>query len=147
MEFTEALSLLADKDLPAAYAALKELEALCDTSDVLYPYIGKFIAMLDSEKYVVRVRGFRLFCKQAKWDKDNVIDRNLEAALFILQDEKPTAVRQALAALQEVVLYKKNLRGQIRSRVLAIDFLQYKDTMHSLLAKDVAALLEIIDTQ
>lgn len=145
MDLDYSLYLLEDKDTSVAFEALKELEKLSDSSDALYPHINKFIAMLDSEKYVMRVRGFRLFCSQAKWDKDNVIDRNLSSALNILNDEKPTAVRQALAALQEVVLHKSNLREEIRQRLLEIDYLRYKDTMHSLIAKDIEALLKNMD--
>lgn len=145
MDLEYSLNLLEDKDVSAAFQALKDLEELSDTSDVLYPHINKFISMIDSEKYVMRVRGFRLLCKQAKWDADNVIDRNLDFALNILNDEKPTAVRQALAALQDIVIYKNNLHEQVRQRVLAIDYLRYKDTMHSLIAKDIDALLKAMD--
>ena len=36
--------------------------------------------------------------------------KNIDEALLILKDEKPTAVRQALAALAEIVTYKPELR-------------------------------------
>lgn len=145
MDLGYLLGLLEEKDISVAFEALKELEKISDTSDVLYPHINKFVSMMDSEKYVIRVRGFRLFCKQAKWDTDNLIDRNLDSALNILNDEKPTAVRQALTALQDIVLYKKKLREQIKQQVLEIDYLRYKDTMHSLIAKDIDSLLKTID--
>ena len=102
--------------------------------------------MIGSENYGVRVRGFRLFCRQAKWDKDNVIDENIDAALQILKDDKPTAVRQALAALADVVRFKPDLRETVRSAVSDINYLRYKDTMHSLIAKDIQELLELIET-
>lgn len=139
------LSLLENKDTSIAFKALKELEQLSDTSNVLYPYTNKFISMIGSKKYVIRVRGFRLFCKQAKWDTDNIIDTNLDFALSILNDEKPNAVRQALTALQDVAMHKKNLHEQIRERALKINYFRYKDTMRSLIAKDIEALLKMID--
>lgn len=145
MEVLYALSLLEDKDVALAYEALKELEQYSETCEVLYPHIETFLSMIDSDKYVIRVRGFRLFCKQAKWDTKCVIDANLAAAMNILEDKKPTAVRQALAALHEVVLYKKELHAQIRSRVLEIDVFQYKDTMQGLILKDIDALLSKMD--
>ena len=77
--------------------------------------------MVGSEKYVIRVRGFRLLCKQAKWDTKNIINANLEIALVILNDDKPTAVRQALAALQAVVCYKKELKEIIKEKISSID--------------------------
>lgn len=139
------LHLLEDKDNSVAFKALQELETLSDTDDALYPHINKFISMIASEKYVIRVRGFRLLCKQAKWDRDNVIDRNLDSALNILGDGKPTAVRQALAALPELVLHKRELRGQIKQRLLEIDFMRYRDSMQGLIAKDIEAVLRILE--
>lgn len=66
----------------------------------------------------------------------------MAAALAILQDEKATAVRQALSALREVVPYKKELWEIVRQQALSIDCLRYQDTMHSLIARDIQALLE-----
>lgn len=136
--------MLEDKANAVGFEVLKQLEKISDTTNAVYPYINKFISMIGSDKYVIRVRGFRLFCKQAKWDADNVIDQNLSFALSILNDDKPTAVRQALTALQDIVLYKKNLREEIRNRVLEINFFKYNDTMHSLILKDIDALLKLI---
>lgn len=145
MDLDKMLSMLEDKDVQAAFESLKELEDFSDKSNALYPYIDKFVEMIGSEKYVIRVRGFRLFCKQAKWDVDNIIDENLKATLSILHDEKPTAVRQALAALHDLVLYKEELRDLVKECVLAIDYYKYKDTMHSLIAKDIKSLLNVIE--
>lgn len=100
--------------------------------------------MISSDKYVSRVRGFRLFCRQAKWDKDFILDENIDTALNILNDEKPTAVRQALAAVVDIVGYKPDLREVVRKAVLDINYLRYKETMHSLLAKDVNTVLSLI---
>lgn len=141
----ELLSKLENKDTSVAYQALQELEALSDNSDALYSYLDKFVSMIGSDQYVIRVRGFRLFCKQVKWDEEERIDSNLDLALSILDDEKPTAVRQALVALQDVVPYKENLCEKIRRRVFEIDYLRYKDTMHSLIEKDIEALLKVME--
>ena len=65
--------------------------------------------------------------------------------MIILNDDKPTALRQALAALQDVVLYKNELRNPIKDRVLAINYHKYKNTMHSLIPKNIQSLLYIID--
>lgn len=98
MNIESIISLLEAKDPPQAYEALKKLEQLSDESDVLYPYIDKFIEMSGSVKYVLKVRGFRLLRRQAKWDKLNKIDKNIDRVLCILDDGKPTAVRQAMTA-------------------------------------------------
>ena len=138
------ISMLEDKDTSIAYKALQELERISDERGSIYAYIEKFVNMISSDKYVLRVRGFRLFCKQAKWDRDNILDENIDAALHILNDEKPTAVRQALVALSDVVRYKPELRQTVKKAVSDINYLRYKDTMHSLLAKDMQKVLGLI---
>ena len=138
------IPMLEYKDTSAAYKALQELEQISDETGSIYVYIERFINMISSDKYVVRVRGFRLFCKQAKWDRDNILDENIDAALYILNDEKPTAVRQALAALSDVVRYKPDLRETVKKAVSNINYLRYKDTMHSLIAKDIQEVLGLI---
>jgi len=145
-ELEARIQMLKDKNNTVAFKASQELEQISDETGALYGYTGEFADMISSENYGVRVRGFRLFCRQAKWDKDNVIDENIDAALRILKDDKPTAVRQALAALADVVRYKPDLRETVRSAVSNINYLRYKDTMHSLIAKDIQELLELIET-
>lgn len=144
MELEALLSRLTEKNTTPAYAALQELERLSDESAALYPYTERFIEMLDSGSYAVRVRGFRLLCKQAKWDVDGVIDKNIDHILGMLNDSRPTAVRQALAALHEVVPCKRALCGVIKEHVLAIDPLRYQDTMHRLILQDMQSLIEAI---
>ena len=82
-----------------------------------------------------------MFCRQARWDENGVIDRHLGRALAILEDEKPTAVRQALAALLDVVPYKRTLWPVIRGRLEAMDLSRYKDSMSPLIQKDIQTLL------
>ena len=73
------------------------------------------------------------------------MDRNLDRALTILEDEKPTAVRQALAALEELAPYKKTLWPVIRQRLEAMDPGRYKDTMAPLIEQDIRQLLEMMN--
>lgn len=79
----EKLIFLEAKDTSTAYRVLQELESLSEESAVLYPYLPKFQEMITSRHYVQRVRGFRLYCKQAKWDTSKQIDESLEQALVI----------------------------------------------------------------
>ncbi|WP_283675622.1 hypothetical protein [Butyricicoccus sp. Marseille-Q5471] len=112
---------------------------------ILYFYLNEFIAMLKSEKYVVRVRGFRLLCKQAKWDVDNIIDKNIEEILLAVYDKKPTAVRQTLQYLRYIVPLKKGLNSKIKDTVLSIDCSQFKETMRPLIEKDIHNLIADIE--
>ena len=143
-DIASLITMLEYKDTSIAYKALQELERISDETGSVYAHIEKFVNMIRSDKYVVRARGFRLFCKQAKWDRNNILDENIDAALHILNDEKPTAVRQALAALSDVVRYKPDLRETVKKAVYEINYLRYKDTMHSLIAKDIREVLDLI---
>ncbi len=142
MDLEYLLSVLTAKDTKQAYGALPELERLSKESNDLYPYTEQFADMVEDKAYAVRVRGFRLFCNQARWDGDGLIDGHLDRALAILEDEKPTAVRQALAALLDLVPYKRNLWPAIRERVATMDLKRYQDSMTPLIEKDIRALLE-----
>lgn len=144
MDLDLMLSLLQSKDTKQAYGTLLELERLSEASDELYPYTAHFADMVGSDRYVVRVRGFRLFCKQARWDTEHVLDQHMAAALTVLNDEKPTAVRQSLAALGDVVPYKRELWGVIRERAQNIDCSRYPDTMRDLIVRDVQTLLKLM---
>lgn len=147
MEIRDKIRRLYEKDTKDAYANLQELEAISECKDILYAYLDEFISMLKSEKYVVRVRGFRLLCKQAKWDGGNKIDEAIEDILAAVHDEKPTAVRQALQYLEYIVPYKKGLNDRIKEAALSIDCSVLKDTMRPLIAKDIQNLVQLIETQ
>ena len=55
------------------------------------------------------MRGFRIICKLSKWDKDNNINNIIDSLLQVLDDEKPTIVRQCLSSLNNLLLYKIDL--------------------------------------
>ena len=145
MTVEDLLQALDRKDNTEAYQALLELERLSSDSNVLYPYTEKFAEMTESDRNVVRVRGVRLFCSQAKWDSGSMIDRFLDQVLSVLQDDRPTTVRQTLAALQDVVRYKPELRDKVIEAADKIDVSRYKDTMQGLLIGDIGRLHDMID--
>jgi len=140
----ESISKLYEKDISEGYKNLQELEALSEKDNSLYPYIDEFISMLGSDKYVVRVRGFRLLCKQAQWDDNRRIDNAIDKIMAFLNDDKPTAVRQALKSLEDVVIHKKNLCASIKATVMTLDYSHFKDTMRPLIEKDIHSLLLLI---
>lgn len=71
------LEILFDKGTSQAFEALKEMEAMSNNSAIFYGYIEKFLEMIGSDKYVIRCRGFRMYCKQAKWDTEKKIDQSI----------------------------------------------------------------------
>ena len=101
-----------------------------------------YLEMLRSESSYHRVRGFRMLCAGAIWDTQGVIRENLPQILAQLEDKKPTAVRQCLAALPALVKGRPELTVRVCEAVAALDFSGYRDTMRPLLEKDREAFLK-----
>ncbi|MEA5050976.1 MAG: SufBD protein [Oscillospiraceae bacterium] len=122
------------------YAYLLELERRSAAGDELYADFDAFLRLLEDPSSCVRTRGFRLCCAQAPWDRQNKLKANADVLLWRLGDEKPAVVRQCLAALRSVLLYKPELGEAIVARIAALDLSKYKDSMRPLIEKDIAAL-------
>jgi len=149
METSQRIAMLYEKDTSATHRNLLELEKLSDAKNSLYCYFDQFISMLDSEIYGVRVRGFRLMCKQAKWDKENKINGSIEKILLSLDDEKPSAVAMFLQSLGHSLLpYKKELGEKIRQVIIFLDCSRFRaDTMRPLIKREINKLTKQIDAQ
>ncbi len=136
----DIIEKLQDKNNTAAYRFLLELEAASAESNELYDYFEKFLKLLSQQNSFVRVRGFRLCCAQAQWDSENKLGYYIDELLAILDDDKPTAVRQCLTALHTVILYKPDLCGRIEEKLRTLNLGKYKDSMRPLIEKDIEDL-------
>ena len=108
---------------------------------MLYEYFDDIKKMLLDEKSHIRMRGFRIICKLSKWDRDNKTNNAIESLLNVLDDEKPTIVRQCLASLNSLLLYKPDLSNKIESKLKNMDLSKYKDSMKPLIQKDIDCIL------
>ena len=131
---------LQNKNDKEAHQLLLQLESRSAETDEVYDYFDDFLGLLKGKSSYVRTRGFRLICALAQWDHENKIERNIDALLSMLDDEKPTAVRQCLAALHNIVLYKPDLSETIEDKLDQMDLSKYKDSMSPLIQKDVEEL-------
>ena len=136
----DIISGLQSKNNKEAHQLLLQLEVQAAGSNELYDRFADFLDLLNSKSSFVRTRGFRLACAQARWDVEHKIEKNLDRLLCMLDDEKPTAVRQCLAALHMVVLYQPGLADRIEAKLDAMDLSGYRDSMHPLIEKDIAEL-------
>nr|WP_326185271.1 SufBD protein [uncultured Oscillibacter sp.] len=127
-----------------AYQLLLMLERESAESNVLYDCFEEFIGLLKSESSFVRVRGFRLACAQARWDVEHKIEKNFDTLLIMLDDEKPAAVRQCLAALRTVLSCKPDLAGRLAEKLRAMDLSKYPDSMAPLLRKDIEEMRTLL---
>lgn len=138
----EKLENLYNKDNNSAYKTLLELEALTAESNELYSYFDNLLEMLNSDNTFIGVRGFRLICSLAKWDNENKIDKNIDVILKEIEDDKGTSVRQCLGKLNLLLLYKVELREIIENKIKKLDLSKYKDSMRSLIKKDIDYILK-----
>lgn len=133
---------LYNEDNNIAYKTLLELETMTTESNDLYNYFNEFLKMLSNEKTFIRVRGFRLICSLAKWDNENKINKNIDIILSELEDEKGTSVRQCLEKLNLILMYKIELTDIIENKIRSLDLSNYKESMQSLIKKDIDYILE-----
>jgi hypothetical protein len=122
-----------------------EISAKSAASAEYYAYFDEFIGLLPSKSSYVRTRGFILACAQARWDDKGKLAGAPKSMLTLLNDEKPTVVRQCLKALHEVVLYRPDLCEAIKAEVERIDLSKYKDSMSPLIKKDMSELLKMME--
>lgn len=145
MNHQEIIDALKDKNDKRAYEFAKELSAKSAETKEYYELFDEFIGMLGEKSSYVRARGFCLACTQARWDCDGKLDASFDKLSILLNDEKPTVVRQCLSALHEVVLYRPELCEKISSAVKNIDLSRYKDSMSPLIKKDAEELLRMME--
>lgn len=113
----DIIEKLQDKNSTAMYRFLLELEATSAGSDELYNYFEEYLKLLSHKSSFVRVRGFCMCCAQAQWDSKNKLEHHIDELLTILDDDKPTTVRQCLSALHTVILYKPDLCERIEEKL------------------------------
>jgi len=138
----EKVENLYNEDNNSAYKTLLELETITTESNDLYNYFDEFLKMLNNDKTFIRVRGFRLICCLAKWDNENKINNNIDVILKEFEDEKGTSVRQCLEKLNLILMYKIELTDVIDNKVRNLDLSNYKESMQSLIKKDIDYILE-----
>lgn len=133
--------ILRAKDTKSTYSLFVQLEQQAREDPALFREYPLYLEMLESESSFIRVRGFRMLCAGAKWDTQGVLRENLPRILAGLRDDKPTAVRQCLAALPGLINGRPELRAQVCETVSELDLSGYKDTMRPLIRKDAEAFL------
>lgn len=136
---------LTDKNDMAACEFAKQLAVESTESDKYLECIPLFARLLSDKSSYVRTRAFGLICNQARWADDGRIDEVFGQMVPLLNDPKPTVVRQCLGALHELVLYRPEMKVKIKEAVAGIDLGQYKDSMSPLIKRDMEALLKVME--
>lgn len=71
-----------------------------------------------------------------RYDTENKIDKNIDLLLSILDDDKPSIVRQCLGDIKLLFTIPKII-DKIKYRLTYLDLSKYKDTMKPLIEKDI----------
>ena len=138
------ISKLKDKNEMAAYEYCKQIVVESSQSDEHFDSIDELASLLTDKNSYVRTRGFGLICCQARWDKEGKIKSVWDKMIPLLNDPKPTVIRQCLASLHEVVLYLPEMTDDILAAIKDIDLSKYKDSMSPLIKRDAEELSKII---
>lgn len=135
---------LVDKDNKQAYECLKLLEQASLKSAEVYPFFDQFVDMLDDSNSYIRTRGIILIAANAKWDIDFKLDEIIDLLLRHIADDKPIMARQCIKILPSVVKYKPDLKADIEKALNLASPSRYKDSMQSLVSKDIQQALQEI---
>ena len=140
----EILRKLTDKNNKTAYEFAKQLGVESSESDKYLAMIPRFAELLQDKNSYVRTRAFVLICNQARWADSGQIEAVFDKMILLLNDPKPTVVRQCLEALHEVVLFRPELSDEIETVLDEMDLSKYKDSMLPLIEKDIEALRNLL---
>ena len=141
----ELVENLYSKDNKFAYENLKLLLSDSERSNSVYKYFDRFSLMLEDKNSYIRSRGIILISANAKWDKENKIEKIIDGYLKHIMDEKPITARQCIKVLPDIVKYKPDLVGPIREALMKANKEIYPDTMKSLVYKEIISTLEQIN--
>lgn len=142
--FEELLQGLRDANDEFAYSCLKELEALSMESKKVYEKFELLVKLMEDPKSYIRTRGIRLIAANAKWDQEGKIDRIVKPLLSHITDGKPVTARQCIQALPLIAMHKPALREGILNSLKDADLGKYKESMQTLLARDIQDAVEAI---
>lgn len=137
MNTSETFSLLFNKNQNIAYKALKILQEESEHTDQVYPFLDIMIDMLDSSQSYIRTRALILIACNAKWDRENKIDKIIDQYLDHITDEKPITVRQCIKQLPMLARYKPELKETILFALHSADVDRYDESMQALIIKDI----------
>lgn len=141
MNEQEIKNKLCEKDNQIAYRNLLELETMTTESNELYSYFELFLRLLKHENSFVRVRGFRMICALAQWDKDQKINQNIIQILEVFEDENGLSIRQFLKATSVLLLYKPELSECIAQKLNQLPIEKYKESLQELIRKDISHII------
>lgn len=140
----ELVGLLRIKDNNNAYAAMKTLQKISESENVVYQYMDRLVDLMRDCNSYIRTRGLVLFASNAKWDVENKVDENIDEYLKHITDKKPITARQCIKMTPAIAKYKTELKIDIVTALQRANISIYADSMQTLVQKDIQQALEKI---
>ena len=136
----EIIAKLTAKDDKYACAIADKIISESQDTDEWYEYFDDFASLLNHPKSLVRNRILHILAANAQWDDENRFDSIISDFLTHVTDEKPITARQCIKALAQVGVAKPQYIPRILSCLREADLSNYKDSMRSLIEKDIAEI-------
>ena len=134
----DIIAKLTAKDDKYACAIADKIISESQDTDEWYEYFDTFASLLNHPKSLIRNRVLYILAANAQWDDENRFDKILDDYLAHITDEKPITARQCIKALVQVGMAKPQYIPRILSCFRGADLSKYKDSMRSLIEKDMA---------
>ena len=141
----EIINKLTAKDDKFACAIADKIIEESRETDTWYEYFDAFASLLSHPKSLVRNRALHILAANAQWDEENRFDAILPEFLSHVTDEKPITARQCIQTLAQVGLAKPQYIPQILDCFHNAGLSKYKDSMRSLIEKDMVATEDILN--
>lgn len=136
MYITLQINMLINSDNKQAYSVFKELLALSEKSDILYPYFNRFVEMMNNQdNSYIRTRGLRLIAYNSRWDVDNQVNNIIHEWLKYIEDVKPITARQCIKDTIIIARNKPELVDEILDALEEFHTI-YDESMQNLIYKD-----------
>lgn len=139
------VNLLQEKNDKKRYNAFLLLQAHSRLQPSIYAHWDTLESKLDSDNSYQRSLGLMLIAENVRWDKEGKFKQVIGKYFRCCNDEKFITSRQAIQGLQAVIEATNKYNSEIAQRLRNVSLIQYKDNQRSLLNKDIAKILALIE--
>ncbi len=140
----DIIAALTSKDNKYACAYAENIISESHKTDMWYDCFHDFASLLDNPNSLVRNRVLHILAANAQWDDENKFNSIMPEYLSHITDEKPITARQCIQALADVGQAKPQLIPEILEALNCADLSRYKESMRSLIEKDIQKTIEIL---
>ena len=139
----DIITKLTAKDDKYACAIADKIISESQDTDKWYEFFDAFASLLNHPKSFV----LYILSANAQWDNENRFDAIISDYLSHVTDDKPITARQCIKALAQVGVAKPQYIPRILSCFQEADLSKYKDSMRSLIERDMTETIKALIEQ